>query len=95
MAEVKLTIKSFGTQTWAKQATVEPEIRFFAISSSLALYFSFKMYRMIFELFLTTSRVKTYKKIWGPRISSFFLCYFLKFASLVLLDIEQDCSLGQ
>ena len=76
MAEVKLTIKSFGTQIWAKQAIIEPEIRFFAISSSLALYFSFKMYRMIFELFLTTSRVKTYKKFGGPELVRVFFAIF-------------------
>ena len=33
------------------------------------------------------------KKIWGTEIS--FFCHFLKFASLVFLDIAQDCSLGQ
>ena len=46
---------------------------------------------------LTTSRGKTHKKSFGApswdRNQGF--CYFLKFASLVFLDIAQDYSLGQ
>ena len=39
--------KKFCTQIWVKRIKVVPQIRFFAISSSLVDQFSFKFHRMI------------------------------------------------
>ena len=55
LVEVKLTKnkqtnkqkKKTRAKTWAKWAKIGPEIKFFAIFSSLVHQFSFKLYRMI------------------------------------------------
>ena len=39
--------KSLGAQIWAKQAKMEPKIKFFVIFSSLIYQFFFKLHRMI------------------------------------------------
>ena len=45
---------------------------------------------------MSTSRCKTHEKKFGsPKLGSWEFCHFLKFTSIVFLDIAQDCSLGQ
>ena len=48
------------------------------------------------KFFVGNVKKKKKKKKWAPKIGSEirFFCHFLKFVSLVFLDIAQICSLG-
>ena len=69
----KIHEKKFGAQIWAKGTKIRPEIRFFAISSSLVHQFSFKLHRMIawnnLQLLVEVKSAST-KKIEGPKFGS-------------------------
>ena len=83
---------------------IRPKMRFFTILLKLDhVFLKFGCHDSLQQC-LTSSRGKTHEKIfraqiWAkqtktrPEVS--FFCYFLKFQSLVFLDIAQDLSLGQ
>ena len=69
-------------KTHEKQVKTGPEIRFFAIFSSLAHYFSFYLYRMIawnnFQLLIEVKLTK--KAFWGLKLS------FLPFSQACIIS---------
>ena len=73
---------------WTKRAKTRPNL--FSYSVSLAFLY-------IAQVDSLTSRGKTDKKTFGAQncARNQGFCHFLKFASLLFLDIVQDCSLGQ
>ena len=73
---------------WTKRAKTGPKL--FSHSVSVAFLY-------IAQVDSLTSRAKTDKKTFGAQncARNQGFCHFLKFASLLFLDIVQDCSLGQ
>ena len=91
LVEVKSTKKIIGTQIWTK---IGCEIRFFAIYSSLVHFFCFSncIQDDTLEQCLTTCLLADVKSLQKREKSDFFN-HFLKFDSLVFLEIAQDDSL--
>ena len=90
----KVHEKISGAQIWAK---LGPKIKFFVVFSGLAYQLSFKLHRMMAWIYVQLLVEVEFSKIIWPqnwtRNQVFY--HFLKFASLVFLDIAQDGSLGQ
>ena len=99
LVKVKFIKKFFGAQIWVRGAKIKPETRFFAIFSSLILYFSWNLHAMIAcKNVQRVVEVMPMKKDLGPKfgpkmpksIPELVFCYFFKFDLLVFLEISYN-----
>ena len=92
----------FWAQISAKGAKIVPKARFFVIFSSLVQYFSLKLHSVIAcnnVQHVGDIKFKTFGSKFGPKGPNQFqnqvFCHFLKFGSLVFLEIVYNDSLHQ
>ena len=85
------------TQICVKWAKIRLKIRCFVIFFRFGPLVFLEIAQDSLEHCRTTNRVKTHGKHFGEpnRVRNYGFCHFIKVASLYLLDIAQDCSLGQ
>ena len=85
-------LRSSRSKTYNEKnlAKIGPEMRFFVIFKSFTCYFFCKLHRMMSNYYGVRTHEKNWRSKIGPKIS-----HFLKFASIVFLDIAQNCILGQ
>ena len=102
---IKSTKSILGAQIQAKRPKLGPKLSFCHFLKFGSLVFLEIAYNGSLQQRLTSSKGKTHKKILGtklwskrPKIRpkiSFFFCHFLKFVSLVFLEIAHNDSLQQ